>query len=102
MRIQGRAGHILYVMAKPEMAEDIAKAVLKHTRTNGVRMHDCRRMKLSYEFKTVSTPYGDVRMKCATGYGVQRAKPEYDDVAALAKENNVPFYEIWEEAIKNS
>ena len=27
---------------------------------------------------------------------------EAKELAALAKENNVPFYEIWEEAIKNS
>jgi len=99
---KGRAGHILYVMAKPETAEDIAKAILQHTRTNGVRMHECRRMKLSYEFKTAKTSYGDVRMKCAEGYGVNRSKPEYEDVARLAKENNVPFYKVWEEAIKNS
>ena len=99
---KGRAGHILYVIARPDEAEAVARAVLLNTRTNGVRMHDCRRMKLGYEFKKVSTPYGDVTIKYVSGYGVQRSKPEYEDVARLAKENNVPFHDVWESARKNS
>ena len=99
---KGRAGHILYVIARPDEAEAVARAVLLNTRTNGVRMHDCRRMKLGYEFKKVSTPYGDVTIKYVSGYGVQRSKPEYEDVARLAKENNVPFHDVGESARKNS
>lgn len=98
---KGRPGHILYVLADREKAEDIARAVLRETATNGVRMHDCRRMKLSYSFETVETPYGQVRIKRVAGWNTGRAKPEYEDVAILAKEKGVPFHEVWQAAIKS-
>ena len=41
--------------------------------------------------ETVDTPYGAVRIKRASGMGVERSKPEYEDLAALARENGVPL-----------
>ena len=33
-------------------------------------------------------------MKVASGMGTERAKPEFDDIAKLATENNVPLRTI--------
>ena len=44
-----------------------------------------------------ATVFGDIRVKQAAGMGVQRSKPEYDDVAALAKEHGVSLEAIRKE-----
>ena len=41
----------------------------------------------------IETPYGIVRRKESEGYGVQRYKYEYDDLARIAKEQNCSVYE---------
>ena len=35
------------------------------------------------------TPYGKVRYKCVTGYGTERFKIEFDDLAAIAAERDI-------------
>ena len=65
--------------------------MMKHTSTLGVRRQEMSRYTLQREMKTVHTPYGNVRVKYSRGMGAERAKPEYEDVAALAKEHGVPL-----------
>lgn len=36
------------------------------------------------------TPYGEVKVKVSTGYGVKREKPEHDDLEILARANGFP------------
>ena len=65
--------------------------------TNPLSSYHCSgvsRYVLQRDEKTVRTPYGDVRMKVASGMGTERAKPEFDDIAKLATENNVPLRTI--------
>ena len=64
---------------------------MKHTSTLGVRRQEMSRYTLRREMKTVHTPYGNVRVKYSHGMGAERIKPEYEDVAALAKEHGVPL-----------
>ena len=97
---KGRPGHLLVVVARADDADRLARAVLRETATNGVRIKPCRRLKLIPGSRTVSTEYGDVRVETASGFGVERAKPEYDDVAAIAREKGVPFSEVWRAAAK--
>ena len=68
--------------------------MLRHTTTIGVRCQTVRRYTLAREAVTVETPYGPVRGKRSHGYGVDRVKPEYDDLAALAREKGVSIREI--------
>ncbi|MBR3738211.1 MAG: DUF111 family protein, partial [Eubacterium sp.] len=49
---------------------------------------------LEREFKTVSTPYGDVKIKESSGFSVTREKFEFDDLAKLANENDKTIREI--------
>ena len=98
---KGRPGHILHVLAPENKAQAMARVMLRETASNGVRFHSCRRMKLSYSFETVETPYGPVRIKRAEGWDTGRAKPEYEDVAALARKNDLPFSVVWQAAVKS-
>ena len=39
-------------------------------------------------------------VKLARGYGVSHAKPEFEDVAALARENGLPYQAVFEAALR--
>jgi uncharacterized protein (TIGR00299 family) protein len=80
----------------------VTDLIFEHTSTIGVRVKLCSREKLRYDAKTAHTPYGDVRLKMASGHGVTRGKPEYDDVASAAREHGVPFSRVFEAATRAS
>ena len=88
---KNRPGILLSVICMPEDADRLAGVIMKHTSTLGVRRQEMSRYTLRREMKTVHTPYGNVRVKYSHGMGAERIKPEYEDVAALAKEHGVPL-----------
>lgn len=86
---KSRPGVMICVLCDPAMRAAIVEAMLKHTSTLGVRERFCRRYELSREVETLTTPLGDMRIKRAFGFGVQKSKPEYDDLARIARENGL-------------
>ena len=86
---KGRPGNLLSVICLPEDADRLAAVIMKHTTTLGIRRQDMRSYVLDRSIETVSSAYGEVRIKHASGMGVDRAKPEYEDVDRLARENDV-------------
>lgn len=96
---KGRAGMAFTVLCRPEDEERMAGAVLRETTTNGVRARRCAKYILIPSVKTAETTYGPVQVKCAEGYGLRREKPEYESVAALARENGLPFRQVWEDVL---
>ncbi|MBQ9197877.1 MAG: nickel pincer cofactor biosynthesis protein LarC [Clostridia bacterium] len=82
---KSRPGVLLSVICLPEDADRLAQAMMKHTATLGVRRQDMSRYVLERSTKTVETVYGAIRVKTASGMGVQRSKAEYDDLAAIAE-----------------
>ena len=81
---KSRPGILLGVLCRAADKEAVLSAIFRHTTTLGVREQELRRHVLARRQETISTPYGDLRLKLAEGYGVRRAKWEYDDLAALA------------------
>jgi len=86
---KGRAAMMLTCLAKTEKAETMAALILKHTSTIGVRQHSCKRYILSSNYETVQTEFGPIQLKKSCGYGVCKAKAEFDDVARAAREHHV-------------
>ncbi len=86
---KSRPGVLLSVLCTPEDADRLAAEMMKHTTTLGIRRMELSRYLLDRQVETVDTPYGAVRIKRASGMGVERSKPEYEDLAALARENGV-------------
>ena len=62
-------------------------AMLRHTSTLGVRERTLLRHVLPREVGCVETAYGPVRYKTAPG----RRKWEYDDLARIASERDIPL-----------
>ena len=97
---KSRPGILLSVICRTEDADRMAEVMMKHTTTLGIRRQDLSRYVLRRETETVSTEYGEIRIKRASGMGVSRAKPEYEDLAAAAKEHKVPLSTV-REAIRD-
>ena len=57
------------------------------------------RVCLPRRFEQVATPWGEVSVKVATlPDGSERAAPEYEDCARLAREHNVPLQRVMQTA----
>ena len=93
---KSRPGIMLTVLCRPEDRDTILPLIFRHTTTLGVRENRLHRYTLDRNVETVQTPYGPVRQKVATGYGVERRKYEYEDLARLARENGVALTDITE------
>lgn len=91
---KNRPAVMLTCMCAKEDREKFLMLILKHTTTLGVREYNCRRYGLKREIKEVETCYGTVRVKVASGYGIVKEKPEYEDMARIAKEKNISLTEI--------
>ncbi len=81
---KGRPGTILLALCPPDGHDAVVTAILRHTSTLGVRETLVRRTLLGRTEATVGTPLGELRLKTATGFGIERAKFEYDDLASAA------------------
>ena len=97
---KGRPAVALTCLCKLDDREKLSTLMLRHTTTLGVRITNYRRDVLSRNFRTVTTKYGQIQIKTATGLGIHKTKPEYDDVAAAAKRAGVSFNEVYIEALR--
>ena len=95
---KGRPGWQLTLLCDPAREEEFARHLFTHTSTNGLRALRCGKYYLAPSRHTAGTPYGPVGIKRAQGMGVERAKPEYDDVARIARERDLPFPTVWRAA----
>ncbi len=91
---KNRPGVLLTVLCAAQDADRLAEVMMQHTTTLGIRRQEMSRYVLHREIKTVDTAYGKVRVKYASGMGVTRSKPEFDDLAALAREKGVSLQKI--------
>lgn len=91
---KGRPGVLLTCLCAPEREAEFAALMLKHTATIGVRGQTVRRYTLAREEIRLDTPRGPVRAKISRGYGVDRVKPEYDDLAEIARREDLPLRDV--------
>jgi len=94
---KGRMGLIFTCMCRSELKDKMVSLIFKHTSTLGMRENTSRRYTLQRERSEVQTKYGTVRIKTAFGYGVQKSKPEYDDLAKIAKERGISIQDVLKE-----
>lgn len=95
---KSRTGLLLDVVCDNADREKMVRAIFRHTTTIGMREYRTKRYCLRREMRTVETPLGAVREKVASGYGVTRAKFEFDDLARIANENGITLSEARETA----
>lgn len=81
---KNRPGILITCIVKPEDKERFAKLIFEHTTTIGIRYTAMDRFRLSRREEKVMTKFGEVSVKVSEGFGVTKAKPEYDDIAGIA------------------
>lgn len=91
---KNRPGTLLCVICDVSEKENMAKAIFKNTTTIGIRENIMNRYILDRSIETVDTEYGQIRKKVVSGYGVERYKYEYDDLAKIASENNISIENV--------
>jgi pyridinium-3,5-bisthiocarboxylic acid mononucleotide nickel chelatase len=92
---KGRTGFRLEVTVEPADAAQVTEALFRHSTTAGIRRTTAERITLARRDVMVelngSKP---VRVKVLEGPGGARAKPEYEDVATLARLSGRPAHEV--------
>jgi uncharacterized protein (DUF111 family) len=97
---KNRPGTLLTVLSKPDDADVLAEIIFAETTTLGVRRREERRQILSRRWQTVSTRFGDIRIKIASMNGsVSNYVPEYEDCRKIAAEKKIPLKMVMAEAI---
>lgn len=91
---KNRPGILLTVIVSEDKKDAVMRGIFRYTTTIGIRETVCRRYILEREERTVSTGYGDIRIKESSGYGTKRAKPEYDDLEKIARENGLSVSDV--------
>lgn len=101
MMKKNRPGTLLCVSCREEQADDMARLLLTHTTTAGVRKLLYDRYTLDYYFTEKEFPEGKVRLKHYTGYGIEKVKPEYQDVANIAQKTGQSYNQVFQKVLED-
>lgn len=97
---KGRPGFVLSVLARPDARAAMARVLLEHTSSLGVRVSHLERYELGREERAVEVDGGTVRVKVGLLEGrVVNLAPEHDDCATLAKASGRSVQSVWAEAL---
>ncbi|MCF0140877.1 MAG: nickel pincer cofactor biosynthesis protein LarC [Mogibacterium sp.] len=91
---KSRLGIMVSALCREEEREAIRDTFFRHTTTLGLREQEIKRYALERRIEYRSTPFGDVRLKKAEGFGVSKEKFEYEDIAAIAKKTGLGLDEV--------
>ena len=91
---KGRIGLCFICMCRFNDRDKMLSLIFKHTSTLGIREYTSRRYTLQKEQTVVQTKFGAVKVKKSHGFGVNKTKPEYEDIARIARENNMSINDI--------
>lgn len=98
---KNRPGILLTVLCKPQDMNVLMSLIFAETTTFGARTYRAQRRVLPREFVSVTTDFGDVRIKISRVNGrILHVAPEYEDCRKLAVEKNVPLQRIISEALR--
>ncbi|MBQ4371295.1 MAG: nickel pincer cofactor biosynthesis protein LarC [Firmicutes bacterium] len=97
---KSRPGVMVTVLCRPEDRERLASMMFKYISTIGIREVRKERYVLRRSVERVDTPYGKISRKDSFGYGVSRSKYEYEDLARIARENELSIDEVIDEIEK--
>ena len=93
---KNRPAVTLSVLCGNQIEQAIEEILLNETSSIGLRKYPVQKTMLQRQSKTVSTDYGDVRIKSAVcKNGKIKSKAEYDDCKKIAQRHNLPLAEVY-------
>ena len=100
---KNRPANLLTAICPVETKDEVSQVILTETTTFGVRISMASRRCLERKWETVSTRYGDIRIKVGLMGDKQiTASPEYEDCKRAAEAHNVPVRTVYQEALRRS
>ena len=98
---KNRPGMLLTVLCRTGDVAKLTHLIFTETTTLGVRQREEKRQALARKWVTVTTRWGDVRLKVASMNGtVTNYAPEYEDCRRIATERHVPLKSVMQEALQ--
>ena len=93
---KNRPGTLITLLTRPEAAGQLARRLMLESGSLGVRHRLQSRYTVPRSESQIQTPWGPVRIKIARfgPYSI-RIKPEFDDIQAIAVQNNLPIYKVY-------
>jgi pyridinium-3,5-bisthiocarboxylic acid mononucleotide nickel chelatase len=92
---KGRAGFRVEATVSPGEADAVADALFRHSTTAGIRRQVLERVTLARQELELDAGDGmRVRVKVLDAPGGLKVKPEYEDVAAVARRTGRPAHEV--------
>lgn len=91
---KNRPGILLTCLCEQEDREKFTGLFFLHTSTRGIRYQTFERAKLESTFETRATSYGDIRIKRSTGYGIEKEKPEFEDLKSVVLKNGCSLADV--------
>lgn len=91
---KSRPGTLIRVICKEELKKTLIQTIFKYTSTAGIRETKVERSVLERSITEVDTPYGKLRRKDYSGYGISRSKYEYDDLSRIAAEHHISIAQL--------
>lgn len=94
---KSRLGTSFTCMCRLEDKDRMLGLIFKHTSTLGVREYVSNRYSMQRENTKLMTKFGEVRVKKAHSFGVEKSKVEYDDITKIALEKGISIREVLDE-----
>jgi hypothetical protein len=89
-----RPGVVFTCICHPDHRETLVTLMFRHLTTLGIREQTLHRYVLSRREYTQETELGPVRIKVSQGWGVEKTKPEFEDLRAISQETDIPLAQL--------
>lgn len=96
---KNRPAYQVNVICTEDDAPLMEEILFKETTTIGIRRFSVERTTLKRECRMVQTTLGEIKVKGCDVYGESRIYPEYESVAAIAREKKMPYRKVWEKIL---
>ena len=88
---KGRLGFEIRVLCQPSDRYKALDLLFSHSSTFGCRVESVQRFSLARKMETIPTPWGEVRIKRALGLSHAKVHIEFEDVARICRQENLPW-----------
>ncbi|MBR6135351.1 MAG: nickel pincer cofactor biosynthesis protein LarC [Clostridia bacterium] len=91
---KNRPGNLITVLVSDDRKDELVRAIFTNSTTIGIRETEKKRYVLKRDIIEKDTALGTVRFKSSKGFGVEKTKPEFDDLLEISKKTGRPVTEI--------